>query len=101
MTETLKRDEWMIMPTSTSNATASISRTHLPTGDESLTDDYGEPSQGARTLGGAVDFFATLGTERQKHSRTEPHDPAKVWRSRLLRTSFMLIFAATCQLQRT
>lgn len=33
---------------------------------ESLTEDYGESSEGKRTLGGGVDFFSEMGTEHRK-----------------------------------
>lgn len=34
--------------------------------EESLTEDYGEPSENVRTTAGGVDFFSSLGTERKK-----------------------------------
>lgn len=39
--------------------------------DESLTEDYGEPSGAARTATGGVDFFASLGTQRQKKPKVD------------------------------
>ncbi|KAI0057848.1 hypothetical protein BV25DRAFT_1841423 [Artomyces pyxidatus] len=71
----LKRDEWMLDP---STATTSAPRAALPAGDEGLTEGYGESSQGARTLGGGVDFFSSLGTERQKKPRPEKPNPDKL-----------------------
>lgn len=45
--------------------------------DESFTEDYGEMSGGSRALGGGVDFFSSLGTERKK-ARPDKPDPEKV-----------------------
>lgn len=49
-----------------------------PTGSESLTEDYGEPSPGQRTLDGGIDYFSGLGIERQKKIRNDRPDPEKV-----------------------
>ncbi|KAF8133995.1 CwfJ C-terminus 1-domain-containing protein-like protein [Boletus edulis] len=69
-TETrLQRDEWMVLPSSSSRP--------LPTGDESYTDDYGGPSDSGRTLGGAVDFFSSLGTEKKRKPQPDKLDPDK------------------------
>jgi hypothetical protein len=72
-TETsLKRDDWMLMPSSTTvRVPTNTSRTPV---DESFTEDYGDASQGARNLSGDVDFFSTLGTEvkRKKPSLNLP-----------------------------
>ena len=38
----------------------------LEVGEESLTEDYGEPVQNLRTMGGGVDFFSSLGTEKKR-----------------------------------
>ena len=47
-------------------------------GDD-LTDGYGEGSGGARNLGGGVDFFGSLGTERKRKDPNENKpDPNKV-----------------------
>ena len=46
--------------------------------DESFTEEYGEMSGGSRTLGGGVDFFSSLGTERKKALRPDKPDPEKV-----------------------
>jgi len=45
---------------------------------ESFTEDYGELSGGSRKLGGGVDFFSSLGTERKKAPRPDKPDPEKV-----------------------
>jgi hypothetical protein len=50
------------------------------TTDESLTDDYGDPTGSSRTFNGGVDFFSSLGTEVKKKERPERPDPAKVCR---------------------
>lgn len=39
--------------------------------DESLTEDYGEPSSNARSDTGGVDFFSSLGTERHKKPKVD------------------------------
>jgi len=60
--------------------------------DESFTEDYGELSGGSRTLGGGVDFFSSLGTERKKAPRPDKPDPEKV-PALLLEFSLTLICA--------
>jgi len=65
-TETsLRRDDWMLMPSSvvTVPTNSNTSRIRVPLGDESFTEDYNDGPQGARNLGGGVDFFSSLGTE--------------------------------------
>lgn len=57
--------------------TPSSSKVIIPAGDESLTEDYGEANQDARTMAGGVDFFSSLGTERKKPKNEKP-DPEKV-----------------------
>lgn len=46
---------------------------------QSLTEDYGEPSRDARTAIGGVDFFASLGTERQKKPKVDPTEVSKIY----------------------
>lgn len=47
--------------------------------DESYTDDYGDTTDGKRTLGGGVDFFSSLGTEhKKKDPKANKPDPDKV-----------------------
>lgn len=46
--------------------------------DHSLTEDYGELGGSKRTLGGGVDFFSSLGTERKKKPKEEKPNPEKV-----------------------
>jgi hypothetical protein len=48
------------------------------TTDETLTDGYGEPSTSARTLGGGIDFFSSLGKERERKPKPDLPDPDKV-----------------------
>ncbi|KAL5520023.1 hypothetical protein ACEPAG_1683 [Sanghuangporus baumii] len=77
----LVRDEWMLLPPSLVNvptAESSSSKLQIPTGNESLTEDYGEPAQNARAMGGGVDFFSSLGTERKRKQREEKPDPDKM-----------------------
>ncbi|EPQ54755.1 hypothetical protein GLOTRDRAFT_77477 [Gloeophyllum trabeum ATCC 11539] len=77
-TETaLKRDDWMLMPPTAPSVPTVTSTAHTPNGDESLTDDYGEPEQNQRRLDGGVDFFSSLGTERKKKPAPEKPDPEK------------------------
>ncbi|KAG6845123.1 hypothetical protein H0H87_000550 [Tephrocybe sp. NHM501043] len=75
-TETsLQRDDWMLLPPSVPTLPAD-DRRKVETDDVSMTDDYGEPSGGQRTLGGGVDFFSSLGIEVKK-KRPEKPDPEK------------------------
>lgn len=45
---------------------------------QSMTEDYGDAEAGRRTLGGGIDFFSSLGTERKKKPKEEKPDPDKV-----------------------
>ncbi|KAJ7069993.1 CwfJ C-terminus 1-domain-containing protein-like protein [Mycena amicta] len=78
----LKRDDWMLAPRSApvlpEGEQPSRRRLEAPSGDESFTEDYGEPSQDQRTLGGGVDFFSSLGTEAKKKPRDDRPDPNKL-----------------------
>ncbi|KAJ7288487.1 CwfJ C-terminus 1-domain-containing protein-like protein [Mycena rebaudengoi] len=78
-TETpLQRDDWMLLPPSAPvMPVMTPPRMQLPSGDDSLTEDYGESSQGQRTLGGGVDFFSSLGTDIKKKPRSNRPDPDK------------------------
>lgn len=62
----------------------SSSKLQMPTGNESFTEDYGEPVQNMRNMGGGVDFFSSLGTERQKKKKEDKPDPEKVTNSFIL-----------------
>lgn len=73
----LRRDDWML-ETSTSSAPPAISRPHLDGGDESLTDGYGEPSTSSRNLGAGVDFFSSLGKEKERKPKPDFPNPDKV-----------------------
>ncbi|PPQ99199.1 hypothetical protein CVT26_014122 [Gymnopilus dilepis] len=81
----LKRDEWMLMPPSTptlpmEDVQTSEPRTRMPmdTGDDPYMDGYGGSSTGSRNLGGGIDFFSSLGTEKKKAPRPEKPDPDKL-----------------------
>jgi hypothetical protein len=69
----LKRDDWMLAPES-SNAAGDAPSLE----DQNMTDGFGEPEDGKRTLGGGVDFFSSLGTERKKKPPPEAPDLKKV-----------------------
>jgi hypothetical protein len=74
----LKRDDWMLEPSTSSIESPAISRHQFEAGDESLTDGYGEPSTSARTLGGGIDFFSSLGKEKERKPKTDLPNPDKV-----------------------
>ncbi|KAF8909023.1 CwfJ C-terminus 1-domain-containing protein-like protein [Gymnopilus junonius] len=81
----LKRDEWMMMPPSASvlpvedtRLTDSRARLSMDTCDDPYMEGYGEPSNDSRNLGGGVDFFSSLGTEKKKPPRPEKPDPDKL-----------------------
>ncbi|KIY71203.1 hypothetical protein CYLTODRAFT_390789 [Cylindrobasidium torrendii FP15055 ss-10] len=67
-TSGLKREDWMLDPT------AEVHRAALEV-DDSLTEGYGETSTGNRTVGGGVDFFSSLGTEKKKKPQTNKPNP--------------------------
>ena len=70
------RAAWMLDPTERSSVTVPAERDHPPS---DLTDGYGGEERGARTLGGGVDFFSDLGTERKRKDPNENKpDPNKV-----------------------
>ncbi|KAG1879104.1 CwfJ C-terminus 1-domain-containing protein-like protein [Suillus subluteus] len=81
-TETrLQRDEWMLMPSGGVAEPLNSSRSSargLPTGGETITEDYGETSSSQRTPAGGVDFFSSLGTERKRPPRPDKPDPDKI-----------------------
>lgn len=69
----------MLMPPSTPLVPDVQTRLEAPAGDELLTEDYGEPSQNARNMSGAVDFFSSLGTDiRKRKPQPDRPDPDKV-----------------------
>lgn len=77
-TETvLQRDDWMLLPKTTPTL-PSDARKPLQIEEISMTDEYGEPSESQRTLGGGVDFFSSLGTDIKKKPRPEKPNPDKV-----------------------
>ncbi|EAU85946.1 complexed with Cdc5 protein Cwf19 [Coprinopsis cinerea okayama7 len=70
----LKRDDWMLAPPSIltvpSDGPSSLRS------QQSLTEDYGEPSSGARNMSGGVNFFSSLGTEhRKKNPKPDKPNP--------------------------
>ncbi|KZP31432.1 hypothetical protein FIBSPDRAFT_1037429 [Athelia psychrophila] len=76
----LKRDEWMLLPSSTATATTDVPHKQPFTGDDSLIENYGEPAAvPPSSSGGNVDFFSSLGTEVKKKrdllDRPEPAAP--------------------------
>jgi len=74
----LKRDDWMLEPSTSSVASPEVSRLQVEAGDESLTDGYGEPSTSSRTLGGGIDFFSNLGKEKERKPKPDLPNPDKV-----------------------
>lgn len=74
-----QRDEWMLLPES---RPVLPSESHKTAGmvhaDGSWTEDYGDVEADKRTLGGGVDFFSSLGTERKKKGSENKPDPANV-----------------------
>ncbi|KAF5362872.1 hypothetical protein D9758_007112 [Tetrapyrgos nigripes] len=84
-TETsLKRDEWMLAPSA--GPSSSTAKLQPMSGNESLTEDYGEPSGNSRTLGGDIDFFSSLGTEHKKKPKEKLDLDKPVVSSRELNT---------------
>jgi hypothetical protein len=63
---------------STSSIAPVMSRPQLEGGDESLTDGYGEPSASSRILGGGVDFFSSLGKEKERKQKPDVPNPDMV-----------------------
>ena len=68
----------MLEPSTSSVEPPAMSRPQLDGGDESLTDGYGEPSTSARTLGGGIDFFSSLGKEKERKPKPDKPNPDKV-----------------------
>ncbi|KAF9485878.1 hypothetical protein BDN70DRAFT_463969 [Pholiota conissans] len=77
-TSSLKRDDWMMQEPSTPGIpTKNHPLQEFPLDDDdSYMGSYEEPSGDARTLGGGVDFFSSLGKERTK-TRPDKPDPEK------------------------
>ncbi|KAI0279233.1 CwfJ C-terminus 1-domain-containing protein-like protein [Russula aff. rugulosa BPL654] len=74
----LKRENWMLEPSTSSAAPQTMSRPQLDGGDESLTDGYGEPSASSRNLGGGIDFFLSLGKEKERKPKPDLPNPDKL-----------------------
>ncbi|KAG8908410.1 hypothetical protein FRB99_006615 [Tulasnella sp. 403] len=82
----LQRDEWMLLPEAepiVPDVGSSKRARMLESVNEGLTEDYGEPQANKRGLGGEIDFFSSLGQERQKKPKVEKPDPEKLRVSRL------------------
>ncbi|KAI0648000.1 CwfJ C-terminus 1-domain-containing protein-like protein [Trametes meyenii] len=80
-TETsLKRDEWMLLPPTAPVVPATTAGDTDVLMDEDIADGYGEPSRDRRTTSGAVDFFASLGTEvKKKQPQPDRPNPEKLF----------------------
>ncbi|KAN0123487.1 Protein similar to CwfJ C-terminus 1 domain containing protein [Russula decolorans] len=74
----LKRDDWMLEASTSSAVPPMMSRPQLDGGDESLTDGYGEPSTSSRDLGGGIDFFSSLGKEKERKPKPDVPNPDKL-----------------------
>jgi hypothetical protein len=73
----LKRDDWMLAPSTSSAEPPAMSR-QFEGGDESLTEGYGEPSTSTRALEGGIDFFSSLGKEKERKPKPDLPNPDKV-----------------------
>ncbi|KAG8862405.1 hypothetical protein FRB96_001475 [Tulasnella sp. 330] len=72
----LQRDEWMLLPETRLVVPSDSGKTsRMVDVDGALTEDYGDAVADKRTLGGGVDFFSSLGTERNKKPRDNKPDP--------------------------
>lgn len=56
----------MLMPASNVTVQTDASCKQVVSGDDSLTEGYGEAMGGPPSLNGGVDFFSSLGTEAKK-----------------------------------
>ncbi|KAF8500903.1 CwfJ C-terminus 1-domain-containing protein-like protein [Russula emetica] len=74
----LKRDDWMLEPSTSSANPPTMSRPQLDGGDESLTDGYGELSASSRDLGGGIDFFSSIGKEKERKPKPDLPNPDKL-----------------------
>lgn len=70
----------MLEPQSTISIPTDTSKIQLAAGDDALTEGYGDIPPSTRNLGGSVDFFSTLGSERQKKPQNERPNPDKACR---------------------
>ncbi|WWD16329.1 hypothetical protein CI109_100755 [Kwoniella shandongensis] len=77
-----ERDSWMLEPTEGSSSTVPEPSRDIPHTAESgsgLTDGYGEEQLSNRNLGGGMDFFSSMGTERKRKDPNEGKpDPSKL-----------------------
>jgi len=74
----LKRDDWMLELSTSSAVPPTMSCPQLDGGDESLTDGYGGPPASSRNLGGGIDFFSSLGREKERKPKPDLPNPDKV-----------------------
>ena len=79
----------MLEPSAGSSAFPVVRDPRLEGGNESLTEGYGEQSAGARALGGGVDFFSSLGKERERKPKPDVPNPDKVCLSVFVSTIFL------------
>jgi len=68
----------MLEPQLRATTSADKHQVDITGSDEALTEGYGDPSQNTRTLGGSVDFFSTLGSERLKKPQPDRPNPDQV-----------------------
>ncbi|KAI0036473.1 CwfJ C-terminus 1-domain-containing protein-like protein [Vararia minispora EC-137] len=75
----LKRDEWMLEP-SIGEVSSSTSRPNLrlSANEESMIENYGDATVNLRTLGGSVDFFSSLGSEKVRRPPPDRPNPDEV-----------------------
>ncbi len=83
----------MLEPPAGSSASPVVCDPRLEGGNESLTEGYGERSTGARALGGGIDFFSSLGKERERKPKPDLPDPDKVFPSILVSTTLFEHFS--------
>ena len=69
----------MLEPPVGSSASPVVRDPRLEGSNESLTEDYGEQANGSRTLGGGIDFFSSLGKERERKPKPDVPNPDKVF----------------------
>lgn len=59
--------------------------------EDSLTESYGDPTVNSRAMGGGVDFFSNLGTERKRKEKEKPADKVSISTLWLLDISLMFV----------
>jgi hypothetical protein len=89
----LKRDDWMLMASSTVTIPSNTSSTRVPSRDKSFTEDYDDSHQDVRNLVGSVDFFSSLGTEiKRTRPQLDRPEPRQVRRNYLFTNIYGLIY---------